>query len=355
MKIAFSPARVWDSTWGQEKNLVEVLAKKHEVRIIDLVDYDNRYSQKGMKYGVPKNATIVRRGTSLKPGILLGMYSEMENLSALVNMRFDVFVLYSTLGNVLASLYAKITGRRVVLIYADDLGELFAKKSRIGGWLTSHIFTPAIARLADHVVTTAHKLKSDMEKYNSRVSYIPNGVDLKRLKKGKDKHKRFTIGFVGGFGEWVDFDLVIKLAKEVDADFVLIGGGPLLGYVKDKAKDLPNVTVTGILPYEKAMKEISKAHVSIIPFRVNRLTDRVSPIKLFEYWGLGLPVISTPFYEAEKAGEGIVEFAETAKYFKKAIERMRDKAHRDEVAAKGLAKVKENDWAELGKRYLEII
>lgn len=56
-----------------------------------------------------------------------------------------------------------------------------------------------------------------------------------------------------------------------------------------------------------------------MPFRINRLTDNVNPIKLREYLAAGLPVVSTPLREA-RAYQHVVRFGSTATEFTAALD-----------------------------------
>jgi hypothetical protein len=46
-----------------------------------------------------------------------------------------------------------------------------------------------------------------------------------------------------------------------------------------------------------ALKRMATFSLGLIPFKRNRLTASVDPIKYYEYRGLGLPIISTDFGE----------------------------------------------------------
>jgi hypothetical protein len=42
----------------------------------------------------------------------------------------------------------------------------------------------------------------------------------------------------------------------------------------------------------------------MIPFRINEITEAVSPIKLFEYMALGRPIVTTDMAESRKYRSG---------------------------------------------------
>lgn len=373
MHIIFYSPRVWDSTWGQEKNLVEELSKHYQIDIIDLIDYGLRYASKlrGQQYDVPKGVKILKRQTKLPAGVLLGIYTELKNLWDFVMVewgslfvRSDILITYLTSGIILTVLLAKCLGKNILLIYADDYAELFRNKSSSVAWFTEHIGTPVVTRLSDYVVATAHKLKEDIIQYNSRITVIPNGVHVRKLQEYHSKthdssrdSNPFTVGYTGGFGGWVDFEIVLKAAESLpDVQFKLIGSGDQFDEVASKAQSLNNVWVPGILHYDKMLAELVTMDVCLIPFKINRITDRVSPIKLFDYWAMRKPVISTRFYEIQKIANGKVLFVNDANDLKETIRQLKEQPDlMEQLAQIGFEEVQNYDWAKLGKRYLEIL
>jgi len=88
--------------------------------------------------------------------------------------------------------------------------------------------------------------------------------------------------------------------------------------------------------------------IKTFPFRENKLTKSVSPIKMFEYLASGLPVVSTRMEEAESLNPPIY-FANSKEDFKnciiKAYKDGRDKIEFFEFAER-------NSW---GRRYRELL
>lgn len=367
MHIALYTPRVWDSTWGQEKNLVEELAPRHQIVIIDLIDYGMRYAAKlqGHTYPVPEGVAIVRRQTPIQAGILLGIYTEWKNLWDFLKLarrgKADLVITYLTSGVLLTTLAARALGKKIVLIYADDYAEFFRSKSAAVAWFTERIGTPLVTALAHQVVTTAHKLKDDIVRFNPKTTVIPNGVHVAKLRPYQAQQsaeaRAFTVGFVGGFGSWVDFEMVLAAAEALpEVQFKLIGSGDQFEDVCAAAQPLTNVWVPGILPYERVLQELAAMDVCLIPFKLNRITDRVSPIKLFEYWAMRKPVISTRFYEVQQVADGKVFFIDTIDELQYAIHRLQQAPEeREHLAAKGFQEVQRYDWTRLGEQYLGLI
>jgi glycosyltransferase involved in cell wall biosynthesis len=81
-------------------------------------------------------------------------------------------------------------------------------------------------------------------------------------------------------------------------------------------KTLKNIYFTGPVPYDSLPEWAAYFDAAIIPFMVNGLTISSNPIKLLEYFALGLPVVSTRIPEVEKfkpfvyIGDGYQEFSD---------------------------------------------
>ena len=76
-----------------------------------------------------------------------------------------------------------------------------------------------------------------------------------------------------------------------------------LGRVEDPRihtlESLSNVELRGEVPYAELAVHLKEFDVGLIPFVCNRLTDAVNPLKLLEYFALGLPVLSARLPELE--------------------------------------------------------
>ena len=65
-------------------------------------------------------------------------------------------------------------------------------------------------------------------------------------------------------------------------------------------KDFPNVFVLGKRFFKDISNYLKYADVGIIPFKDNLLTNAIHPLKLYEYFAAGLPVVSRDLEEIRK-------------------------------------------------------
>jgi glycosyltransferase involved in cell wall biosynthesis len=144
------------------------------------------------------------------------------------------------------------------------------------------------------------------------VEYFPLGFDPQTFKPmAKDQHLAHKLGisdndkvilFVGTIYEFSGLENIIQnfetiKSKVKEIKFLIIGGGPNFEKIKslvNKKKLKSDVILTNFKPQHEIPKFISLADVCINSFEINKITDRIIPIKILEYLACGKPVLSTP-------------------------------------------------------------
>jgi len=125
-----------------------------------------------------------------------------------------------------------------------------------------------------------------------------------------------TIGFFGLLSEWVDQELILRLAREFSGSLPLPSGervgvrvsSPraqivLIGKADvdvTRLQGVSNIQLLGPKPFSELPSHIAGFTVGIIPFVVNDLTRSVNPIKLREMLSAGCPVVSTALPEVAR-------------------------------------------------------
>jgi glycosyltransferase involved in cell wall biosynthesis len=157
----------------------------------------------------------------------------------------------------------------------------------------------------DALVATSRKLLA--KNRSGRPSlYLPHGVDFGHFNSAVAAHEKIAtleelphpiVGFFGLVGEWVDLRLVVHLARSFPhATFVLLGTA---GQDMSAINGLDNVHWLGPIPYSRLPGYARYFDVGLIPFVKNDLTEAVNPLKLLEYYSLGIPVLSTRLPELD--------------------------------------------------------
>lgn len=161
---------------------------------------------------------------------------------------------------------------------------------------------------ADVPVASARDLQIEMLPLRPDVVLCPNGVTFEHFagyRPGSPPHdlepllSKPIIGYYGALAEWVDYELIDYAASTLTQfNFAFIGPN------YDKTMDgksvfsRPNVFWLGPKPYEELPAYLHHFSVATIPFHVNEVTHRVSPLKLFEYMAGGKPVVTTAMRES---------------------------------------------------------
>jgi glycosyltransferase involved in cell wall biosynthesis len=173
-----------------------------------------------------------------------------------------------------------------------------------------------LLQIADALIVTSRDLVR--KRVNSRpLLHLPHGVDFDHFYDAVARPEtipaleslpRPIVGFFGLISEWVDLDLIRHLSESFPrTSFVLIGRSDV--DLKNLA-DRPNIHALGFVPYAELPKYARYFDVGLIPFVLNQLTRAVNPLKLMEYFALGLPVLSTRLPELENI-EGPLRLAVT--------------------------------------------
>lgn len=162
---------------------------------------------------------------------------------------------------------------------------------------------------SDLVVVSAEKLLESKRKYNPNTFLIRHGTDWRHFRTALDEETeipdrikdlpRPIIGFHGLLADWVDFELIKKIAAHFkNGSIVLIGKIAVDAEQKIKILDgVSNVHFLGRQPYADLPAFCKGFDVALNPFIVNDLTLAANPLKVREYLAAGLEVVSSDIPE----------------------------------------------------------
>jgi glycosyltransferase involved in cell wall biosynthesis len=153
--------------------------------------------------------------------------------------------------------------------------------------------------------------------FSPRARELPPPADLADI-------PRPWLGFVGTLFSFLDFELLETVARaHPDKSLVLVGPTETsTRNLVERLAALPNVYYLGSRPQIAIPAYVAHFDVCLNAFKVSRVADSVSPLKVYEYLAAGKPVISSPMkaLREEPAGEAVI-FAETPTEFVSAISR----------------------------------
>lgn len=140
-----------------------------------------------------------------------------------------------------------------------------------------------------------------------KVLSIPNGVDVEHYRnfddqavqlpanylKFREKYSKI-VGYFGALAPWLWYGELNKLAQErTDLGFVFIGPDYLYG--STKLAKLKNLLYLGSVDYSILPAYARLFDICFIPFEPGEIAQTTSPLKLFEYFALEKPVVTTSF------------------------------------------------------------
>lgn len=159
------------------------------------------------------------------------------------------------------------------------------------------------------LISTADILYNETEAIpiHHKIGLIQNGVEVDHFKK--DLYKDYIlpkdylsfigsysiiVGYYGAIAPWLDYDLISSLINQrLDVGFVFIGPDYLGS--KCKLTNAKNMFYIPGVDYKYLPAYAYKFDICFIPFHEGTIAETTSPLKLFEYFALGKPVITTSF------------------------------------------------------------
>jgi len=212
---------------------------------------------------------------------------------------------------------------------------------------------------ADFVCSISYQLKKIYNRYSrTSIHIVPQGFNMLKIKTGQYKIKLSStslpiIGFVGSINERFDMKLLLTICrKNPQWHFVFIGPIENEPHVSphnfsdtiNELFDLPNVTHISRQLREIVYSYIRQFDICMIPYDSTQDFNRYCyPMKLFEYFYIGKPVISTPIEELKRFPK-FVKIGRTAEEWEKYIQTLLGKPWPDIYQKEERALAIENSW-----------
>lgn len=211
---------------------------------------------------------------------------------------------------VFAAIVPKLMGARVILDIHDLMPETFATKFdskflRRTIEIEEHVCT----RFADHLITVHAPYKQVLVKRGhaeDRITVLMNLPDEHVFSMSESQiseqssNNHVLLVYHGAIVERYGLDLALyafrKVMHEADRlEFRIIGDGDLAPRVKQLIRELDLEErvefIDEYVPVDQLPGLISKAHIGVVPNRLNAATEYILSTKLMEYAFLGIPAI----------------------------------------------------------------
>jgi glycosyltransferase involved in cell wall biosynthesis len=197
---------------------------------------------------------------------------------------------------------------------------------------------PQLERLLKNCVQNADAVVCGSKKFLlrspalglKRPTFLRNGVDAQRFRCEAAEPEdlqgipRPRLGYLGTLSQWIDFEILLLLARENPKWNIVCVGDPYLAEVPEALKKLANVHFLGARAAFLVPAYLKNVDVGLVPYRqeAGGSSDGDS-MKIFEYLAAGLPVVAADFNgRLAEDFEGLVEIAAHAVGFARAIERV---------------------------------
>lgn len=235
--------------------------------------------------------------------------------------------------------------------------------SRPGDWPDAS--EVRLASSVDAVLTHSRELFHRKRHLNKNTLFLPNGVDYSLYTTRREEPPdlaaipRPRIGYTGYLKPQLDWPLLRGLAEaRPDWHFVFVGPVSRHADVREAVAAFaarPNVHV---LP-RKTQAELAAYpqhfDVCAMPYRIDRYSRSVYPLKLHEYLASGRPVVATPL-EAVREFSHVVTAAQTVDEWVTAVERWLHPATAAAVTAADRQSVARRfDWDDIVERLATLI
>lgn len=156
-----------------------------------------------------------------------------------------------------------------------------------------------IFKNSDLIICITQNLKNQIIKTfkikEAKIYVIPDAVKDEWLKIKKEKGE--YIFYAGNFKKWKGVEVLIEAMKYLpDKKLLLAGEGKEMHKLKEKVKKLDledRIKFLGYIPHREIPFFLAKSQFGILPNIKEETSEFTSPLKLFEYMALGLPIIAS--------------------------------------------------------------
>lgn len=229
--------------------------------------------------------------------------------------------------------------------------------------LTGRLEQQLVAR-SDLITATALTLQQRLQAEHAHVYLVRNAVSEQFLACQERRPeppdwlagRGPVLGYIGSIAAWLDFEAIRQVAER-HPDWRLVFIGPVeAGWFGAKAP--ANLHFLGPKPYQELPAYVALFDVGLIPFCLTELTRDVNPVKLYEYFALGKPVVAARLPELVPydglcylAGNS-AEFVQQAEI---AVADLQDPARQRQDAARRQALARANTWDERVAEITELL
>jgi|TARA_B110000495_G_scaffold195972_1_gene204210 glycosyltransferase involved in cell wall biosynthesis len=355
--------------------------KKHNVYAIDIQDPGIISTTKSCNliknyHRVYNDATVTLFRTPIIP--IKGLHRIAAYMSKnfikkiLKEKKIDFVLMYSVVNNSQAAIKACKEMKIPIIHRTFDIADQLIKENylrKIVLWVEKKIYPQF-----DLVIANTPYTKKWAESMGAKnITLISQGVDpnlMKPFPKNIElqnelgiKDDDIVVMYLGTIlpfdGLDILFQQIPKIIKKIPKfKMLIVGGGEHLENLKHLSKKLridKQVIFMDWQPYSKVPQFCSLAKICVNTFQTTKMTDKLSPVKIFDLLACAKPVLATPLkglmYDLP-ADKGIIKYANLDDFHKMIINMIEDK-NIQEIGDRGREFVK-NDftWEKISEKIL---
>jgi len=212
---------------------------------------------------------------------------------------------------------------------------------------------------ADIAVVNSYTLRNIHKRIRPNIRVVPQGFRLDEFQKHipatiRLPHDKPIIGYIGAISDRLDYHLLVRLAKRLPQyRFLFVGpiqqedtlqGKQWIEYAKDNLFCLSNVTVIEGVEKKGVKNIISQFAIGMIPYDIRQDFNRYCfPMKVFEYFFMGKPVVSTPIEELKRFPR-FVKIGKTAGEWEKIVATILAKPWPSTLQKEQKKEAQKNSW-----------
>ena len=164
---------------------------------------------------------------------------------------------------------------------------------------------------SDIVFANCDALANGMSEYASDLQVVPNGAErflnwpTPSCPPALSEVQGPIAGYVGNLRDRIDWMLMQEVVASLPQITFVFAGPAGDNKNADSLGRFPNVIMPGVVHYSDLPAWLNRFDVGLVPHVNNRLTAKMNPLKVYNYFAAGLPVVSTEVDNLGALGDSI--------------------------------------------------